>query len=724
MSKRRRIPRQTLEKKTGKSTPLVIYLQLLIILPIYSLVKLGQALQKVRIAIAVLAFIVLGYSLNIVGTVSSFPSPSRLAPTERPLTTQILDRNGNLLYSLYEDRNRKLITVDDLPPYLIQATIAIEDKHFYSHPGIDPTGIARAVRLNLTSPNRTLQGGSTITQQLIKNTLLTPDQTVIRKAKEILLAIWTEALYSKKEILQMYFNEAPYGGPAWGIETAAEMYFGKPAHDLTLPESTYLAGLPAAPTKFSPYGTHPEKGRERQLEVLRRMVEDKYISQEEADRAKEATLAFKTPAQSIQAPHFVMYVRSLLVEKYTEKVVSQGGLKVTTSLDLRLQEMAEDVIKRQVEKLKGLKVGNGAAVVTDPKSGEILVMVGSKNYFDSKDGNFNVALAERQPGSAIKVITYATAFKQGFSPGTILLDTPTTFPNPWGKPYSPVNYDRAFHGPVSIRTALGSSYNIPAVKVLNIIGIPEMLKTAQDMGITTLKNPQDYGLSLTLGGGGVKLLEMMTVYGILASGGTKYEPKPILKIVDASGNVLEDYSRESSGKRVLTEEVAYLLNDILSDNRARNPAFGYNSLLQIPEHTVAVKTGTSDDKRDNVTFGYTPEYVVGAWVGNNDNSPMNPKLTSGITGAVPIWHEIMANLLADRPDLAFKRPAGIFETTVDGRRDLAISGQTPKAVVGYKRIKQTDEKSGEEKEVTVFTDPFSAFTATQSAQVIPTQTTQ
>lgn len=679
---------------------------------------------RIRIALAVLAFMLLGYSLGFAKLIVTLPKPSQLTPTGRPLTTQVFDRNGELLYQFYEDKNRKLVKLEELPQNLINATIAIEDRHFFYHPGFDPIGIVRAVSSNMKSSGTTLQGGSTITQQLVKNTLLTPDQTLARKIKEIVLAFWAERVYNKKEILQMYFNEAPYGGPAWGIETAAEMYFGKNARDLNLSESAYLAGLPAAPTQYSPYGVYPEQGRQRQRLVLQRMVEDGYISQREADEATKVELSFKTPLQDIKAPHFVMYLRFLLAEKYGEKAVSQGGMKVVTTLDLGMQEMAEKVVAEQIDKLKNLKVGNGAAMVTNPKNGEILAMVGSKDYFDPEGGSFNVTLALRQPGSSIKPVTYATGFKMGYSPGTTLLDAPTTFPppagGPWGQAYSPVNYDGYFHGPVSIRTALGSSYNVPAVKMLAMVGIPEMLKTAREMGITTLTDTQNYGLSLTLGGGGVKLLEMMSVYGTLASGGVRYTSNPILQVTDASGDILENH-REPSGRRALTEEIAYLLSNILSDNSARTPAFGANSQLNIPKHTVAVKTGTSDDKRDNWVFGYTPEYVVGVWVGNNDNSPMDPRLTSGITGATPIFHDIMANILADRPDLAFKRPAGIVEKIVDGKRDLAISGATPKTVVGYKTVKQKDGQ-GEEKEVTLFSDQFSSFTSTKSAQLIPTQT--
>lgn len=649
---------------------------------------------KILVILLVVAFI--AYSQVIIKLAAQIPSPTQLTTTQRPLTTEIYDRNGKLLYQIYEGRNRKLVKLEDLPQDLINATVAIEDKHFFTHPGVDLLGIIRAFRTNLKEGK--LEGASTITQQLIKNIMLTPEKTYQRKIKEALLAFWAERIYSKQEILQMYFNEAPYGGPAWGIETASETYFGKSAKNLNLTEIAFLAGLPASPTEFSPYGTHPEKGLKRQAEVLRRMMEDGYITQAQAQQALEKKPVFKPPRQEIKAPHFVMYVRSILASRFGERTVSQGGLKVVTSLDLEVQQMAESVVADQVSKLSLLKVGNGAAMVTKAQTGEILAMVGSKDYFNPKEGNFNVTLALRQPGSSIKPVTYATAFKQGFTPATIIWDTPTTFPNPWGKAYSPVNYDSRFHGPVTIRTALGSSYNVPAVKILNTIGLPQMLQTAKEMGITTLDKHESYGLSLTLGGGAVTMLDMMSVYGTLASGGLNHQPQAILKVTDSFGNVLENY-QQTGGNRSLTEEVAYLINHILADNNARTPAFGPNSLLIIPGKTVAVKTGTSDDKKDNWALGYTPELVVGAWVGNNNNSPMDPRLTSGITGATPIWHDIMKNLISQRPDLAFKRPKGIIEVTVNGRKDLAISDQTPKVVVGLKR--------SERKNSSININPFS-----------------
>lgn len=639
---------------------------------------------RFKITLTVIFISIFCYSFFIIKFSSQIPSPKELTLSNRPLTTQILDRNGNLLYQIYEGRNREIVELDQISPYLKNATVAIEDKHFYYHPGVDPLGIFRAIQTNLAIQGDAFkgEGGSTITQQLIKNTMLTPDQTLSRKIKEAALAFWTERIYTKDEILKMYLNEAPYGGPAWGIQAAAQMYFGKSAKDINLAESAFLAGLTAAPTNYSPYGIHPEKSKQRQGEVLRRMTEDGYITPGLADAALSETLNFRPRGIDIKAPHFVMYVRQLLASKYGERVVSQGGLKVVTTLDLKIQEMAEDVVENQVSKLAKLKVGNGAAMISDAANGQILAMVGSKNYFDPQDGSFNVALALRQPGSSIKPVTYATAFKEGYGPATILLDTPITYKNPWGQSYSPINYDSRFHGPVTIRTALGSSYNIPAVKMLASTGLPAMLETAKNLGITSLNNPDNYGLSLTLGGGAVKMIEMMSVYNTFASGGIKYTPQAILTVTDAEGNILEDHQQDT-GKRVLSEEIAYLITHILSDDKARVPAFGAKSLLNIDGYTVAVKTGTSDDKRDNLTFGFNPEYVVGVWVGNNDNSPMDPKLTSGITGAAPIWHDIMANLLTGKPDTPFKRPIGVVEVTVRGRKDLGIAGQSPRPMIGY-----------------------------------------
>ncbi|MDD5416215.1 MAG: PBP1A family penicillin-binding protein [Candidatus Daviesbacteria bacterium] len=661
--------------------------------------------SKIIFVFSVFVVFIISYTIFLLTAAYQLPTPTRLIYSNEPLTTEFYDRNGSLLYRLYEGKNRTLIKLPEVPKNLIQATIAIEDQNFYHHIGIDPLAIIRAFYQNLK--NGSYEGASTITQQLIKNSLLTPERTYTRKLREIILALWTERIYSKDQILQMYFNEAPYGGTNIGIAAAAQTYFGKSPSDLNLAESAFLAGLPASPTQFSPYGSAPELAKLRQKEVLGRMVKEKYITEEESAAAFAENLNLKPLSNDIHAPHFVMYVRDLLSQKYGQRVVSQGGLKIYTTLDLDLQEKVEQIVKEEVEKLASLNVQNGAAMITDVGTNQILAMVGSKDYHEPKYGNFNVTLSARQPGSSIKVITYATAFKKGFSPGNTILDAPVTFKD-GPRSYSPINYDNAFHGPVSIRTAIGSSYNVPAVKMLSTVGVDEMIKTAKDLGITTFNDPARFGLSLTLGGGEIKMIDMMSVYDSLANLGIRKSPTPFLKVTDSSGNVLEEYN--NSGKRVLQSEIAYLLTDILKDNKARTPAFGPSSLLQIPGFEVAVKTGTSDNKRDNWTFGYTPKFVVGVWVGNPDNSPMNPALTSGITGAAPIWNKIMHTLLDETQPLAFQKPAGLLEATIDGRKDLTLAGLIPKAMV---RVTRNEDKI-------TFSDSFSSY-ATSSAQANPTQ---
>jgi 1A family penicillin-binding protein len=674
--------------------------------------------KKIRLAFLSVAITAcfITYSYSLVKIANDLPSPKKLLTLPTPTTTEFYDRNGTLLYRFYEGKNRTPVKLSQIPTSLIQATISVEDKNFYSHFGVDFYGIARA-GLSLLK-NGDVQGGSTITQQLIKNTLLTPERTFDRKLKEIILAFWAERIFTKNEILEMYFNEVPYGGPAWGISAAARTYFDKDVSELTLPESAFLAGLPASPTSYSPYGTNPDLAKTRQAQALRRMVEDGYINQQTADEALNEELAIKLPVNEIKAPHFVMYVRNKLSEKYGPRFVSQGGLKIYTTLDFKLQEKAEEILSEEVEKIKSLNVTNGAAMITDAKTGQILAMVGSKNYWDPVNGNFNVTTALRQPGSSIKPITYATAFKQGFSPGSTLLDTPISFRNFWEN-YTPVNYDGRFRGPVTIRTALGSSLNVPAVKLLSIVGIPDMLKTAHDLGITTLNDPNRYGLSLTLGGGEVKMIDMMTVYGTFSQLGTKYPAQDILYITDSKGNTLENNSHPI-GETVLQPSIAYLISDILSDNKARTPAFGPNSLLVIPGHQVAVKTGTTDSKRDNWTFGYTPEFVVGVWVGNNDNTPMNPQLTSGVTGASPIWNRLISEVLRNRPSLAFEKPSDVIIGNVDGHKDLIVSGIQPKSATGQNKKKIKDAETDKEKEVITFTDPFSTYQSDQSGQPVLT----
>jgi len=576
------------------------------------------------------------------------PNPTMLSRRDLEVSTKIYDRNGALLYEIYADQNRNPISISEVPKSIIQATIAIEDKDFYRHNGFSIKGVSRALWEILV--NHRIQGGSTITQQLIKSALLSPEVSIVRKIKELVLAFWAERMYTKNQILEMYFNQVPYGGTAWGIESASQTYFGKSIKDLTLGEAALLAGLPAAPSEYSPFGSHPEKAFSRQLDVLRRMKEDGYITQVEADAAYKETIHFVTPNIPLRAPHFVMYIKDLLEKRYGSRLVQQGGLRVITTLDVSIQEKMQDIVTTQINNLSYLQVGNGAALVTKPKTGEILAMVGSRDYFDSsRDGNVNVTTSLRQPGSSIKVVTYALALENGFTPATILDDSPVVYSFPGLPSYAPINYDNKFHGPTPLRYALGNSYNIPAVKVAAKLGVRQIIQKGRLMGIESWIDESRYGLSITLGGAEVTMTDMAEVFGTLANEGKRKDLVPILEVTDYTGKVYER-TKEERGIQAVKPEVAWLMSNILSDNAARANAFGTQSTLVIPGKTVSVKTGTSNDKRDNWTIGYTPSILAAVWVGNNDNTPMNPYLSSGVTGAAPIWHDMMVELLKDRKD--------------------------------------------------------------------------
>lgn len=624
------------------------------------------------------------------------PTPAKLQSANIAQTTKITDRNGTLLYEVYADQNRTLVSLKDLPKYVKEATVAIEDKDFYRHKGINPVGgILRALKETILKQK--LQGGSTITQQLVKNALLTNERTVIRKVKEIILATWTESKYSKDQILEMYLNQVPYGGTAWGIEAAAETYFGKKAKDLTLSEASYLAGLPAAPTAYSPYGAHPERSKNRQSDVLNRMVEDGYINKEEQEKAENEEIKLKPPKTDIKAPHFVMYVKEKLVEKYGEQTVLRGGLKVTTTIDLPLQDMTQQAVASEVAELAKLKVSNGAALVIRPPTGEILAMAGSKDYFASDSGNFNVTTSERQPGSAIKPLNYAVGIEtKKVTAATTFLDLPTCFSVPGQKSYCPVNYDGKFHGPVQLRFSLGNSFNIPAVKMMALNSVETVIASASAYGISTFSDPSRYGLSLTLGGGEVTMTDMAKSFAMFANTGIKRELISILKVEKEDGSVIDEFQDPNfipdikkelnypsslliSGERVLTPETSFLISHILLDNNARSQMFGAQSFLNIPKKAVSVKTGTTDDKRDNWTIGYTPNFLTVVWVGNNDNSPMHPYLSSGITGAAPIWNTIMKNILVNQPDLWPKQPEGIVGAQICSLSGLAPPNSDPSA---------------------------------------------
>jgi len=617
------------------------------------------------------SFIFLFMPLLFLIFLQELPNPKVLALKHDAQTTKIYDRNGKLLFQIYATENRTYIPLSSIPKYLQEATIAIEDKDFYTNPGFNLLAIARAAKANLSG--KPLQGGSTITQQLIKSTLLSPELSLMRKIKEIILAFWTEKIYTKQQILEMYLNQIPYGGTAWGIEAASQTYFGKSARGLDLAESAFLAGLPNAPTLYSPYGENPNLWKKRQKEVLEKMVELKFISRKEAIEAQKEDLKFKPPITPIYAPHFVMYVKDLLVKRYGLPIVEKGGLTVKTSLDLSIQEMAQKIVSEEVEKNAYLNLSNGAALVTNPRNGDILAMVGSHDYSDGHGGNYNITTALRQPGSSIKVITYSAALANKFTAATLIDDAPISFLLQGSPPYSPVNYDGRFHGKMTLRSALANSVNIPAVKILNTIGIPAMVDLAKKMGISTWGKPEQYGLAITLGAADVKMTDMATVYGVLANQGNRVDLNPILKITDYQGNILEE-KKEIKEKRVLDPGIAFIISDILSDNNARAMEFGTNSPLFIPNHKVSVKTGTSDNKRDNWTIGYTPSYVVVVWVGNNDNSPMSQDLASGITGAAPIWNRIMNNLLTSASVENFPVPDNIVEKFCMGKREYFIKG--------------------------------------------------
>ena len=619
--------------------------------------KLGK--KKYITFFVVSAVFVLGFLFLYFYILKDLPSPTRLSSPENPQSSKIYDRNNKLLYTVYANKNRTQIPLKDIPMDFQNATIAIEDRDFYKHGAIDIRGIIRSIYA--ITVKRELQGGSTLTQQLVKNSLLTQERTVQRKIKEIILSFATEVLYSKSQILEMYLNQIPYGGTAYGIEAASQTYFGKKAKDLTLAESALLAGLPESPTTYSPLGSHPELAQQRQKEVLSTMVELGYITKEEQEKAASEKLEYETFTNQILAPHFVLYIRDLLIEKYGKEFVEEGGLSVKTTLDLPIQEFAQLAVASEVAKLKNARVTNGAAVVTDPATGDILAMVGSKNYFDTKiDGNVNIALAKRQPGSSIKPINYAVGLLNGYSAATPFVDKKICFPNPGGASYCPRNYDGAFHGLVSVRDALANSYNIPAVKMLKLNTVEGMMATASAMGITTFEDSQRYGLSLTLGGGEVTMLDMSTAFGVFANKGYRVDLNPILEIKDSEGRVVERKNNASPifGKRVLPEGVTFIISDILSDNSARSAAFGSFSDLYIPNQTVSVKTGTTNDLRDNWTIGYTPNFLVVSWVGNNDNSPMS-SVASGLSGASPIWNEIMSYILKDKKTAPYQKPDSV-----------------------------------------------------------------
>lgn len=654
----------------------------------FLLLKIGFATAA---SLVLLFFITVAVSVvGYVALAEQLPSPTELRERQTAfVSSKIYDREGNLLYEVMDPQGgrRTYVPLEEISPYLVNATIATEDRDYWLHPGFDPVALARAVYYIVTE-REIVSGASTITQQLARMVLLPEErfeQTASRKIKEMVLAAELTRVYNKRTILEIYLNELNYGNQAYGIQAAAETYFGTDAADLTLAQASFLAGLPQLPATYDPFGGGLERALSRQEAVLRLMVEDGYISAQEAEQAAAAMAShtFRAPEVDIdRAPHFIVYVRRIVEERYGPEALYRGaGLRIYTTLDPELQTEAEQAVREGVASLADRNVTNGALVALDPETGYVLAMVGSADFNDeSIDGQVNVALRCRQPGSSIKPLTYVASLERDWTPATLLWDVRTEFPDGANPPYVPLNYDRKYHGPVLMRDALANSYNVPAVEALQFVGVDGLLEMGSRLGIESLAHPEEacpeypydrppsYGLSLTLGGGEVKLMEMTGAFAVFANEGVLVEPTPILRIEDSRGNVLTD-NGTPTGQQVLSPEHAYLITDILADDQARCAAFTCPSVLEL-SRPAAAKTGTTDDYRDAWTVGYTPDLVTGVWVGNSDNSPMVD--VPGAAGAGPIWHRFMEAALADQAISDFARPSGIVEYEI-----CADSGARP-----------------------------------------------
>jgi len=631
-----------------------------------------------------------GVLLLIIYYVWDLPQPEKFTETPFIQSTKIYDRTGKvLLYDIYGEEKREIVSFDKISDNLKHAVLASEDARFYQHGGVDILGILRAVWVDIKQQSKS-QGGSTITQQLVRSVYLTGQKSISRKIREAVLSIELEAKYSKDQIFDWYLNQVPFGENAYGAEAASQTYFNKPASDLSIAESALLTAILPGPSYYSPYGSHKEELLARKDIILEKMQKLGYITEEELKSAKNEKLNFAESTIAIKAPDFVLYVKKYLDNKYGEDYLKEKGLRVYTSLDYELQEYAEKTIKEADQVNIAKNAYNAALVIINPKNGEILTLIGSKNYFaksyptgcdESADQTclfepkYDVAtMGQRQPGSSFKPFAYATAFKKGYTANTVLWDVKTEF-NPTCNPngddtgavcYNPQDYDGRNRGPVTLRTALGCSLNIPAVKVLYLAGIPETLQTARDFGITTLTDTSNYGLSLVLGGGDVNLLEMTSAYGVFAAEGNYTPPVSILKIEDSEGNIVEENKEQST--KVLDTQVARQVTNILSDNNARTPIFGANSPLYIPGYQIAAKTGTTQNFVDGWTMGYTPFAAVGVWTGNNDNTPTNDE---GVGIAAPIWNKIMQKILSSNPAENFTPPDPITD------RSAALLGTLP-----------------------------------------------
>ncbi|MBI4240032.1 PBP1A family penicillin-binding protein [Candidatus Uhrbacteria bacterium] len=644
--------------------------------------RLGKFFKKLSVIGIVL---LLCGAIGVVGLMGWFsrdlPDPNKLLSRAIPLSTRIYDRTGeHLLYEIHGDQQRTLVALNEIPDSLKWATITTEDRNFYSHKGFALKSIFRSILVDIFKGGKA-QGGSTITQQFIKNSLLTRKKTFTRKLKELFLAYQIEKKFTKDQILQMYFNEIPYGSTAYGAQSAARLYFNKDVKNITLAESALLAALPQAPTYYSPWGNNRDRLFARQARILDDMVSEGYISSEEAEDAKKEKIVFKKSGQSIIAPHFVMYVKDLLTNNYGEKAVEQGGLSVITTLDYDKQMAAEEAIENGAKKNLSYRATNAALVSLDARTGEIVAMVGSKDYFDDEiDGNVNVVLRKRQPGSSFKPIAYAAAFARGYTPNTVLYDVKTNFDTS-DKEYAPQNYTGKEYGPVTMKKALAGSLNIAAVKTLYLAGVRNVIEFAKNLNYTSLQDPDRYGLALVLGGGEVTLLEHASSYTAFAQDGRVVSPVAIVRVKDKDGTVLEE-NREHKGRNVFDPEIARQINDILSDNKNREYIFGARNHLVLSDRPVAAKTGTTNDFHDAWTIGYTPSLVTGVWVGNNDNAAMS-KGADGSQIAAPIWNAYMRRALEKTPPEQFVKPLAV-----------QIGKEVLDGVVGQEQKVKVDAMSG------------------------------
>jgi len=656
--------------------------------------------NKIIISLILIASLGLLSAFITVAWVSrDLPNPNQLIDREVAQSTKIYDRSGeHILYEIHGEEKRTLISLSDIPENIKNATVAIEDKNFYKHGGFSVWAMIRTAITNVIYNRKA--GGSTLTQQFVKNAILSSEKSYIRKIKELVLAQRIEKKFSKDEILQMYLNEIPYGSNAYGIEAASQKFFGKSVKDINLAESALLAALPQAPSRYSPYGSNQEILMGRKDYILNVMAEQGYITEAERDAAKSYQIVFQKAETSITAPHFVMMVKDILAEKYGENEVERGGLKIYTTIDWEKQKIAEEVIKEKTENYQEKYNANNAALVAiDPKTGQILSMVGSRDYFnDEIDGQVNVSDRPRQPGSSMKPIVYAALFEKGYTPNTKLYDVITNFSTNNSEPYTPQNYNGKEYGPVSIRQALAGSLNIPAVKAIYLAGIEKVLNLADSLGYTTLSDRSRYGLSLVLGGGEVKMIEHVNAYSAFAREGKVNQISLIIKIEDKNGNILEEYKNKES--RAISTKSAQMVNSILTDNEARTYIFGSKNWLILGDRTVAAKTGTTNDYKDAWTIGYTPSLVAGVWVGNTDNS----KMKSGADGSVvaaPIWNEFMKRALTGTPVETFNTWSG--EETGKPAIDGTIQ-YSKKIIINKETLLPADENTPEElkEEIEVF----------------------